>query len=250
VLIAHRSRSIQQLRDFASAEAFHSDAMFAATGGIPAGTDHLRDLAHTVREAASGHGYPHDVGEAARVASDKTIARALHRTMQIVPAEAAAHDVWTFATIQLLPDVVAWRFPSSTDDERWICKDMTRHTLGRLWWQAHALAMPVGSAWDYHLIDILMESEINQVFERRSIGGRPALARAVVRAMSTRDTLPVTVARRDLMRDATRRLRRLIPFTAFLALDDTALQNRIDAVFRESAEALTAAKLAERGAAL
>jgi hypothetical protein len=231
----HQGRTLQELAKTADVD--HPGVVYAATGGSVAPLGHLTEVVRGVRALAVEMGYPDLVGDAARVAFDRRLGVCLHEVMEISPAEAAARDVWTFFAVRALPDIVAWRF-GCDNEERWLCSDLTRHALGRLWWQAHTLGEREGEAWRYDLLGVLSESELNQVFERRSIGGMPALVRAIARALH-QAPLPRGVARRAVIRDATKRLRRLLPFTSFQCLPDDVLDSRIRELLRMSGEALT-----------
>jgi hypothetical protein len=237
-LTEHTGKSADALRRVA--EPRHPDMYYAATGGEPAGIAHLDRLADTLRQTVTDYGYPDTVTDATRhTAADRALASAMIDTMQLRPAEAASKDLWTFLAVQLVPDVVAWRWHGATSDQRWICTDITRHALGRLWWQAYTLGTTTADGrTDTLLLQRLSESDLNQLFERRTIGGRPALARAIARSVTDPDLVPQHIARRRVIRDVTKRVRRLLPFTLFLTLDDQRLQARIDDVTRESVKAL------------
>ena len=118
--------------------------------------------------------------------------------------------------------------------ERWIGTGLVRHALARLWWQAHALAETRHGCPDYGLLDRLSESDLNQIFERRTIGGTPPLARELTAPRLQNTVLP----RRAVVRDVTKRLRRLLPYTSFTSLDETVIQHRMHALVSQSIEAL------------
>jgi hypothetical protein len=233
----HTDRTVDALRR--NAEPRHPDMYFAATGGEPAGVEHLNRLAHRLRQTVTDHGYPDPVTDTSHIAADRALASAMIHNMRLRPAEAAAKDLWTFLAVQLVPDVVAWRWQSPASDQRWICSDLTRHALGRLWWHAYTLGTATTDGrTDTTLLQRLSESDLNQIFERRTIGGRPALARAIARAVTDPDLAPPHIARRRVIRDVTKRVRRLLPFTLFLALHDELLQARVEDLVRESVKAL------------
>jgi hypothetical protein len=212
-------------------------AFYGTTGGLPAGSAHLDHLADIVRACAQDIDRPPN--DASKILFDREAAKALHRTMDITPAEAGQPDVWTHLATCLVPDVVAWRF-GTWYAKRWIGVGLVRHTLARLWWQAHALAETHDDgSTRYELLDRLSESDLNQIFERRSIGGTPTLARALARELTSqdlRDSLPVP--RRAVVRDVTKRLRRLLPYTSFTCLDETVVRARVRTLIAESVHAL------------
>jgi hypothetical protein len=222
-----------------AADVYHPDMQYAPTGGEPASAEHLRLIADTVRGIAKNYGYPYPSANNARIACDRAMAATLFREMRLLPVEAAAKDIWTFFSVVVVPDVVEWRWQAAPNPEqRWICSDITRHSIGRLWWQAFTLGTRTDDGIDLTLLEMLTESDLNQIFEKRSIGGRPALARAIARAIADPAVVPPTMPRRPVIRDVTKRIRRLLPFTLFLALDEPTLALRIDDLVRDSLNAL------------
>jgi hypothetical protein len=163
---------------------------------------------------ASQHGFPTAAGPDARVAFDRAAAPLLSRSINIDWAEAGHREVWSFLALVLLPDLTYWRFGSS-NRERWVASDLTRHTWGRLWWQAKVF----GSRQD--LLDRLTESDLNQLLERRSIGGDPRLVRALASAVVG---APGDVGRRELIRQSSLRLLRWLAFVDVRSLDNEQLE--------------------------
>jgi hypothetical protein len=215
------------------------DAVFAALGGAQVNEQHLGDLRTAVLDAAGRAGYPEQRGtRESRARFDLECADVLRKQMHIVAAEAAAIEVWAFLGVMLLPDVCFWRFPRPPED-RVIGPDLTRHTLARLWWRADQLADLEPSA-GLTALEIIPENVMNQIFERRAVGGNRELVRAVARVLiSTQDEWP-EIPRRRLVRDSVRRLRRLLAFTSPEALDEAALAAFVTQVFEDAASAFLA----------
>jgi hypothetical protein len=211
--------------------------VYAPTGGIPAGRDQLEAVADAIRQCAKGYGYPHSIGDGTR-AFDRALAPVVFEHTDMAPAEAAAPEVWTYMATRLLPDVVMWRWQPKYNEERWIGRGLVRHTFGRLWWQANALGVPAGDGRDYALLDTLSETDLNQIFERRNIGGTPPLAQALVSELAAPHVAASGLPRRDIVRDVTKRVCRLIPFTSFLSLDEPQIRTRLRDVVTESLTAL------------
>ena len=107
----------------------------------------------------------------------------------------ATEDWWSFVALVPLPQLTYWRFGFG-NRERWIAGDLTRHTWARLWWQAVVFEGHV------ELLAALSESDLNQLLERRIIGGDPRLTRALRHAV----TGCQEASRRILIRDAAKRL--------------------------------------------
>ncbi|MGN9788811.1 DUF6339 family protein [Nonomuraea sp. ZG12] len=213
-------------------------AFYGTTGGAPVSPARLQRLTEALRDCAHRAGHPRPPTHHNKIAFDRESAKVLHTTMDIVPAEAGQPDVWTHLAACLLPDIVTWRFGGTRTLERWIGTGLVRHAFARLWWQAHVLQVADGSSTDYSLLDRLSESDLNQIFERRSIGGTPPLAQALARELSGPSIEQTSVPRRAVVRDVTKRLRRLLPFTSFASLDEAVIQRRIHALLIESIEAL------------
>lgn len=239
-----RSKDVETLK--AQAGVDHPSAYHAPTGGVPAGRDHLQELSDAVRECAEAHGYPAPAsgraGERLHATFDRALARVVFEKTDMTAAEAASAEVWTFMAVRMLPDVVKWRWDIAANDERWLGRTLVRHTFARVWWQAFALATGTGPDRDYTLLDGLSESDLNQIFERRGIGGCPTVARALTTALIDPTARPPGVAHRDLVRDVTKRISRLLPFTSFLGMDEQQLQTRMRRTVAESAAALAEAR--------
>jgi hypothetical protein len=92
--------------------------------------------------------------------------------------EALRDDVWSFVGVVLAPDIVHWRF--GTSSERY--HGGIRNTFQRLWMRGQALDRGVGSADRWHLVDQLTEDALVQITERPSIGGDAILASALAEA--------------------------------------------------------------------
>lgn len=124
--------------------------------------------------------------------------------MQIVPADAANEEVWSFLTLVVLPEVALWRFPDKKD-ERFIGRP--RNTFRRLWWRAYVLAGEnrPGAATS----DPLGEDELVNIFERPSIVRTASLAQAMTKAIRALPSTP-GVARSEVMRELAKRMRRLL----------------------------------------
>lgn len=170
----------------------------------------IRQLIDSTTALAQGFGFPVPAGPDARVAFDREAAKAVRAHMDLSWSEAGSRDLWSFLSLIALPDITMWRF-GPDNRERWLASDLTRHTWSRLWWQA-----VVFEGHDDLLIT-LSESDLNQLLERRSIGGDPRLAREIARAVVHGAE---NVPRRPLIRDVTRRLRRYLAFLDTRALSD------------------------------
>ncbi|PZF59240.1 hypothetical protein DEI92_09625 [Curtobacterium sp. MCBD17_034] len=167
-----------------------------------------------MRQLAERFGFPNRSEAAARIAFDRAAAPLIAAKLDLSWSEAAARDVWSFLALVALPDVTSWRF--GTDNaERWVASDPSRHTWSRLWWQA------IVFEGDFALLAELTESDLNQLFERRRIGGNPRLARAIARAVVSRTA--GGGGRRDIIRDVTARVRRRLAWADMYSLESNVL---------------------------
>ncbi|HEU5379097.1 MAG TPA: DUF6339 family protein [Ktedonobacteraceae bacterium] len=227
----------------------HEASQFAPTGGNKIRPDELNALQQQVRECAGRHGYPNAVSDEESKQFDIQCSIFLHQNMYLHPSEASHLDMWAFMGCVLLPDVVRWRFFSErTTRERFIGEDrgLRRHAFGRLWWRAYLLHQPT---WNkphvYNLLTSLNEDDLVQITERSSIAANPRLAvafsLAFLRAIGQHGSIP----RRQLMREASKRLFRLLSMISFESLDEDVLRTQMDQIFLNTAEALASLKQAE-----
>lgn len=201
----------------------HPSATYPATGGRRVAAITVENLAADLRTAAMKYGYPEPAGAAAdRVAFDRDGAEIIHREMRVTTVDAAARGIWNFLALAAMPDVVYWRF-GYDNRERWIASDLTRHMFARLWWQALTFAVPDSSGgFDYGLLRRLSERDLNQITERRRIGGNTRLAR-ILAAVAVDSPENAT----EILRSITPTLRRHIAFVDFSALTDDQIEAHI-----------------------
>jgi hypothetical protein len=199
-------REWQRIRDGAPplGRTLLREATFRSVGERASGE--LEALRKRLHQLAGGYGFPGEKRQEAQAVFDRTAAFALREEMPIAYAEAASDEVWSYVALGILPELTAWRF-GTKNRERFIGIDLTRHTWGRLWWQAEAFGD------EPELLQTLTEGDLNQLFERRAIGGDGRLVRALTRAFTA-----VQDERRLVVRDVTLRLRRLLAFVETTAL--------------------------------
>ncbi len=221
---------------------WHPAATYAATGGNRADSKALMRLQKMMRETAQQHGYPDRPDARQKRDFDAASGRLLHQEMYITPSEASKAEVWNFIACVLLPDIVRWRFPGAnnvTNREHFQGKNRAlRNPFGRVWWRAHILYQP-GTESPYGLLDRLGEDELVQIMERPGIAGSPVLAKQICYSfLETCQTNGKISNASALLRDAMKRLRRLLPLISFDALDEDMLRQLINGIFAESSSAL------------
>ena len=154
----------------------------------------LKVLGDSIRELAKRFGFPDTQSQDAQMRFDREAAVLIRELVDASFADAAAGEVWSYVALAILPDVTRWRF-GLQNKERWVCTDLTRHAWGRLWWQGEAYRP------EPELLESLSEGDLNQLFERRNIGGDGGLVRELTRAFDQ-----VRADRRLVVRDATKRI--------------------------------------------
>ncbi|MFK4089345.1 DUF6339 family protein [Kribbella sp. NPDC020789] len=215
----------------------HDLSVFAAVGGDRVGVDDLTGLRVGVVEMAAEYGFPGESSRDARRDFDLRVAETLHSGMNMVPAEAAAGDVWAFLALVLLPDVAYWRYPRPPGD-RVLATDITRHVFGRLWWRAH-LVYSGDDRNPFGALSILGEAAFDQIYaRRRALGASPHLVKAILRTWADLDLADLD--ERVVLRGFLQRLLRLSPFVIFDALDAANLDTELRAVALETVDAVRA----------
>ncbi|MEU0921013.1 MULTISPECIES: DNA cytosine methyltransferase [Streptomyces] len=212
----------------------HESSVYVATGGDRVTADRLRELREGVLVLAARAGFPDNSDRVRNAEFDLALAALLHAETGMVPAEAAARDVWAFLALVVLPDVAFWRYPRPPKD-RILGTDLTRHVLGRLWWRAQLVRSP-DSSDPYGALKILGEAAFDQIYARRAaLGGSPHLVRSILRVWDGLDLEGLN--ERETLRDFLKRLLRLAPFVLFDAVEEESLADELRAVAQQSVDA-------------
>lgn len=222
----------------------HEGTVYAPSGGHRVSEERLTEIANGVRSIAARSGYPgrptKDADEGLR-AFDVETATFLHSRMEIGAAEASAAGVWSFIGCVLLPDIARWRYPGRegfTPRERFLgAARGTRNVLGRLWWRAELLGTDNDEQGD-SLLSFLSEDELVAVMERPGLAGNPILARQIGKSFRQVVGQSSELRRTDIMRDATKRVRRLLTLISFESLDEGQVGEIVGGVFVQSVRAL------------
>ena len=144
----------------------HPYAAPVATGGRVASPLEIEDArAEVMQDMAPLMAVKHS----SLVRFDVMLGRSLHHALRIVPSDAAHDDTWSFLSLVVFPDLVAFRFPDLHDD-RLLGKP--RNALRRVWQRAEVLgdvlfdhARPLG------------EDEAVGLFERTALSRNRRLVR-------------------------------------------------------------------------
>lgn len=201
----------------------HPDQIWAPVGGRVS-PRRIRELADVLSSLGARYGFPGSAAPEARIAFDRDAAATVRDHMDLSWAEAGNRDLWSFTSLVVLPHLTRWRF-GTENRERWVATDLTRHTWARLWWQA------VVFAGHEEVLAALTESDLNQLLERRSIGGDPRLVLEIARAVTG---LSGNAPRRAVIRDVTLRLMRYLAFVDVRALTDQQIRNLCSGLMAET----------------
>jgi hypothetical protein len=192
----------------------------------------LEKLQSNIRATAERFGHPEVRRRSPLLTKfDQAISVGLLHSVDIVPADAAHEGVWSFLSLVLVPDVAFWRFPNRDrrdDYERLLGRP--RNVFRRLWWRAYALGEEASGQ--------LHEDEAVAIMERPTLGGDIRLARMIATAhLQVIGT--AAVSRTELLRQVTKRLRRLSAVITLTALDNADLSALIDEVFDMALQSMT-----------
>ncbi|WP_269933502.1 hypothetical protein [Aminobacter sp. HY435] len=219
-------------------------ARFAATGGSRVSAAELAEFRSGLVAMAQQHGFGADGGgRSSHAGFDASASAWLADHPLLGSGEALRDDVWAFVGVVVAPDIVHWRF--GTSSERY--HGGIRNTFQRLWMRGQALDRGVGSADRWHLVDQLTEDALVQITERPSIGGDAILASALAEAWVRGSKVHGRGAMEAVMRRAALRtriwneLRTLssLPRSELAAIMDEAME------ISEAAEALPEATAAQ-----
>jgi hypothetical protein len=211
----------------------HDAQFFAATGGGRATPAKMKEIRQLICSIAEQEGFPdRPIGREVND-FDAKVAQALHRHLDLVPAEAAVRQVWAFLALVLLPDVAVWRYPDPPKD-RLLDTDITRHVFGRLWWRAELLYDRDGHGDPYHLLNVFQERAFDRILARRkSLGGSPELVRALAKEWSV--TARVS-GKQEVLEEALKHLMRRGAFQDLFGLPEGLLRSEVSAVIEIAAE--------------
>lgn len=201
-----------------------------------AGSEELLGLRRKILGLAEEFGFPSAVSSKVLVEFDRSVGPELHAQMTIMPADASSIDVWNFINAAVVPDVVLWRYGRfHTQTKKWNISedrlfDMTRTTIGRLWWRVHLLGPELARR--------LGEDEVVNLLEKPRIGGYPLLSRAMGARLLTFASESNTGRRMELFRDATKRLLRKMAVQSVFVMTPEQIDEFVASLFLESATAL------------
>jgi hypothetical protein len=201
-----------------------------------AGSEELLNLRAKILGIAEEFGFPSAVSSKVLVEFDRSVGPEVHAQMTIMPADASSIEVWNFINTVVVPDIVLWRYGRfHAQSKKWVISedrlfDMTRTTIGRLWWRVHLLGPELAGK--------LGEDEVVNLLEKPRIGGYPLLSRAMGAHLLAFASDSNTGRRMELFRDATKRLLRKMAVQSVFVMTPRQIDDFVTSLFLESATAL------------
>jgi hypothetical protein len=193
VRLAYWSRGLDGVRQLVEID--HPRAAPVATGGSPASKEQIRSVRKAVEGAVNKWVIQGTVASDEIAAFDRTLGRALHESMQIIPADAAHDEMWSFMTLVVFPDLAVLRFPDLHED-RLLGKP--RNALRRAWLRHEVIGDLLYSA-----SRPLGEDELVGLFERSAVARNRSLVRRLTITVQEYNGLGRSKWARKLYRDVT-----------------------------------------------
>jgi hypothetical protein len=167
IRLAYWSRGLDGVRHLVEID--HPRAAPVATGGSPASKEQIRSVRQAVEGAVNKWVVLGTVASDEIAAFDRILGRALYESMQIIPADAAHDEMWSFITLVVFPDLAVLRFPDLHED-RLLGKP--RNALRRTWLRHEVIGDLLFSA-----SRPLREDELVGLFERSAVARNRSLVR-------------------------------------------------------------------------
>ena len=180
------------------------DATFAQTGGQRISVAELRRIRQSLIKIAQRFGFPNTGAEKNKAQFDAVCAVWLRKEAGIEIGEGFRDSVWAYLTIELVPDIAAWRFPKR-NHRRFL--GGVRNTFQRLWRRAFLLDDAGNARTLFTNLTNLQEDSFVQLIERPGFSANPyvasRLAAAWIRASKKPEYNPMEKVNRKVMVELT-----------------------------------------------
>lgn len=203
----------------------HPDQVFAPIGGHKVTQGHLeqvRDAVHGAVASAREVNDSHPQGSSGitwETRFDVHVGVALHQTLGISRSEAAVPGVWSWLTLVLLPDVIAFRHPRTKKAAR--LTGGPRNILSVTWWPVEVLGR---SLVDPTSTQSLQVDEIVGLFERSALSRNNELAVAYATLVQQRQPQ----GRMSTTREFAKLVRRMGAHTSWSVARTEALESLLE----------------------
>lgn len=218
-----------------------SGAEYYPTAVEKVDTDRLGELRSRVVGIARRHGFPEKstVDVATELTFDQALAIELSALVDMSPYEASQRAVWAFLATRVLPDVVLWRYPATSDGNHVTpsnrvdgYKEDRRGVLRQAWWRGYILGPDLVRA-------IQREDDFVQLIDRTGITRNPKVARIIAEQHVLRLAESTYERSREKFQTAIKRVLRLAGRLSLEALPTSVLQELIAQEFEVAAKSGT-----------
>lgn len=228
-----RVMSLDEIAHFVEANGIESPEYYPMAQARVS-TDDLRKFRRVVVELARSFGFPNSVSSHRKVEFDQKLSVLLHRSMRLMPNDAACNEVWICVNLMILPDVLLWRHGTwRSNTQGWTVSaeriyDLVRSTFGRLWWRVELLGE--------ECLARLGEDECVQILERPRIAGYGPLVRSIVFHHISRT---ISTQRMDLLREVLKTLTRRLAVRSVFAMTEQQINEFVLEIFILCEDALS-----------
>lgn len=207
----------------ALASADHPRAAPVPTGGRVANSTRITDIREAILETTQPWRRLGRLLPAQVAAFDLALGRTLHDSLEIIPADAAHTETWSFLTLIVLPDIAVFRFPDMHVDR---LIGGQRNVLRRPWIRQEVLGDLLHSA-----DRPLGEDELVGLFERTRLARNRALIRRLAVAIMEYHGIS---SRSEWVRELNKR----VTFASGPRLLDALSDAELDALIRDAKTAV------------
>lgn len=155
----------------------------------------------------------HNVGNSLKLKFDKELGSLIYEKMKITPSVAATLPMWQFLNLQLLPDVVFWRWGNSKEhfySER-------RNYLGTQWWRYYLFS---DSEESLKIYSKLNDAEIAELYERSGSRGLPEHIFEISKWFAQLSRNILIKNEREMFRSVIKRYNAELGFRNYFSLDE------------------------------
>ncbi|WP_191236402.1 DUF6339 family protein [Cobetia marina] len=211
-------------------KAYEAHIWYAASGGS---VDRalVEEIMGKVSDIAHDCGYPAPATDHKRASFDTQVAAYFGQHPDLGGGELLRDDVWAFMSCVLLQEFTIWRY-SVAQKARFA--GGVRNTFQRLWVRGRTLDLGPEYEKRWHLLGILSEDAMVQIFERASIASNARLARAIAIAWEAAADRIGRGRMEKVMRHATKLIRLRNQVIDLSYLSEEALTAEINSAFTQA----------------
>lgn len=157
-----------------------SARLFAPTGGVPVENSTLTRLRSGLEDVATDAGFPTSKSRLDQRRFDDGALKFM-ADFGIPFGEAIRAETWAWVAVVLVPHLVSWRWPESSDRLSRFAGPLVRNAIGRLWYQAHSLDAGGDESTRWRFCDVFGSDQAVALLERPSLASNRELCLAIGR---------------------------------------------------------------------